>query len=123
MEGRADGLHEAGPARTQSMTTRRFNHVIFADDFFRSAANGLPYYAANRRFLRGFFDSTLGRLGLPVREMAPLEGGGRNGVARLLAWLGLPAAPAPGRPPAGRAPSHAPWSGRCPSSTHRAPAH
>jgi len=94
MEGRADGLHEAGPARTQSMTTRRFNHVIFADDFFRSAANGLPYYAANRRFLRGFFDSTLGRLGLPVREMAPLEGGGRIDVARLMARLDLPATPA-----------------------------
>jgi hypothetical protein len=76
------------------MTTRRFNHVIFADDFFRSAANGLPYHAANRRFLRGFFDSTLGRLGLPVREVAPLEGGGRIDVARLMARLDLPATPA-----------------------------
>ncbi|MDQ0073762.1 hypothetical protein J2W34_005582 [Variovorax boronicumulans] len=76
------------------MTTRRFNHVIFADDFFRSAANGLPYHAANRRFLRGFFDSALGRLGLPVREMAPLEGGGRIDVARLMARLDLSATPA-----------------------------
>jgi len=76
------------------MTTRRFNHVIFADDFFRSAANGLPYHAANRRFLRGFFDSTLGRLGLPVREVAPLEGGGRIDVARLMARLDLPCTPA-----------------------------
>src|SRR6186713_135009 len=76
------------------MTTRRFNHVIFADDFFRSAANGLAYHAANRRFLRGFFDSTLGRLGLPVREVAPLEGGGRIDVARLMARLDLPATPA-----------------------------
>ena len=76
------------------MTTRRFNHVIFADDFFRSAANGLPYHAANRRFLRGFFDSTLGRLGLPVREVAPLEGGGRIDVARLMARLDLPTTPA-----------------------------
>jgi len=76
------------------MTSRRFNHVIFADDFFRSAANGLPYHAANRRFLRGFFDSTLGRLGLPVREVAPLQGGGRIDVARLMARLDLPCTPA-----------------------------
>ena len=76
------------------MTTRRFNHVIFADDFFRSAANGLQYHVANRRFLRGFFDSTLGRLGLPVREVAPLSEGGRIDVARLMARLDLPCTPA-----------------------------
>ena len=76
------------------MTSRRFNHVIFADDFFRSAANGLPYHVANRRFLRGFFDSTLGRLGLPVREVAPLSEGGRIDVARLMARLDLPCTPA-----------------------------
>ena len=76
------------------MTTRRFNHIIFADDFFRSAANGLQYHVANRRFLRGFFDSTLGRLGLPVREAAPLSEGGRIDVARLMARLDLPCTPA-----------------------------
>jgi len=76
------------------MTTRRFNHIIFADDFFRSAANGLPYHVANRRFLRGFFDATLGRLGLPVREAAPLSDGGRIDVARLMARLNLPCTPA-----------------------------
>lgn len=72
------------------MTTRRFNHVIFADDFFRSPANGLQYHVANRRFLRGFFDSALGRLGLPMREVAPLSEGGRIDVARLMDRLELP---------------------------------
>lgn len=76
------------------MTTRRFNHVIFADDFFRSAANGLAYHAANRRFLRGFFESTLGRLGLPMLEIAPLSEGGRIDVARVMARLDLPCTPA-----------------------------
>jgi len=76
------------------MTTRRFHHVILADDFFRSAANGLTYHVANRRFLRGFFDSVLGRLGLPVREIAPLSDGGRIDVARLMARLELPCTPA-----------------------------
>jgi hypothetical protein len=76
------------------MTTRRFNHVIFADDFFRSAANGLAYHAANRRFLRGFFESTLGRLGLPMLEIAPLAEGGRIDVARVMARLDLPCTPA-----------------------------
>ncbi|QNK69926.1 hypothetical protein [Variovorax sp. PAMC26660] len=72
------------------MTTRRFHHVIFADDFFRSPANGLQYHVANRRFLRGFFDSALGRLGLPMREVAPLSEGGRIDVARLMDRLELP---------------------------------
>ena len=76
------------------MTTRRFNQVIFADDFFRSPTNGLAYHDANRRFLRGFFDSALGRLGLPVREEAPLSVGGRIDVARLMARLDLPCTPA-----------------------------
>lgn len=77
------------------MTTRRFHHVIFADDFFRSAANGLAYHAADRRFLRGFFDSALGRLGLPMRDVAPLsDGGGRIDVARLMDRLELPRTPA-----------------------------
>jgi hypothetical protein len=76
------------------MTTRRFHHVIFADDFFRSAANGLVYHAANRRFLRGFFDSALGRLGLPMRDVVPLSDGGRIDVARLMDRLELPCTPA-----------------------------
>ncbi len=76
------------------MTTSRFHHVIFADDFFRSPANGLQYHAANRRFLRGFFDTALGRLGLPVREITPLSEGGRIDVERLMARLELPCTPA-----------------------------
>ena len=71
------------------MTTRRFHHVVFADDFFRSPTNGLQYHVANRRFLRGFFDSALGRLGLPASEVAPMSEGGS----------------CPARPPAGRAPA------------------
>ncbi|HEX7865685.1 MAG TPA: hypothetical protein VF555_12115 [Variovorax sp.] len=74
--------------------TRRFHHVVFADDFFRSPANGLQYHVANRRFLRGFFDSALGRLGLPVGEIAPLSEGGRIDVARLMDRLELPCTPA-----------------------------
>jgi hypothetical protein len=76
------------------MTTRRFHHVIFADDFFRSPANGLQYHVANRRFLRAFFDAALGRLELPMREIAPLSEGGRIDVARLMARLELPCTPA-----------------------------
>jgi hypothetical protein len=76
------------------MTTRRFNQVILADDVFRSAANGLTYHDANRRFLRGFFESVLGRLGLPLREEAPLSAGGRIDVARVMAQLDLPCTPA-----------------------------
>lgn len=76
------------------MKTRRFHHVVFADDFFRSAANGLTYHVANRRFLRAFFDTALGRLGLPVQEVAPLSDGGRIDVARLMARLDLPCTPA-----------------------------
>jgi hypothetical protein len=76
------------------MTTRRFHHVVFADDFFRSPANGLQYHVANRRFLRGFFDSALGRLGLPVSEVAPMSEGGRIDVARLMDRLELPCTPA-----------------------------
>jgi hypothetical protein len=75
------------------MTTSRFHHVIFADDFFRSPANGLQYHAANRRFLRGFFDTALGRLGLPVREITPLSEGGRIDVERLMDRLELPCTP------------------------------
>jgi len=76
------------------MTTRRFHQVILADDFFRSPANGLQHHAANRRFLRGFFDTALGRLGLPVREIAPLSEGGGIDVARLMKGLELPCTPA-----------------------------
>lgn len=76
------------------MTTRRFHHVVFADDFFRSPANGLQYHVANRRFLRGFFDSALGRLGLPASEVAPMSEGGRIDVARLMDRLELPCTPA-----------------------------
>jgi len=74
--------------------TRRFHNVVFADDFFRSPANGLQYHVANRRFLRGFFDSALGRLGLPSSEAAPLSEGGRIDVARLMDRLELPCTPA-----------------------------
>ncbi len=76
------------------MTTRRLHHVVFADDFFRSPANGLQYHVANRRFLRGFFDSALGRLGLPASEVAPMSEGGRIDVARLMDRLELPCTPA-----------------------------
>ncbi|WP_240651566.1 MULTISPECIES: hypothetical protein [unclassified Variovorax] len=74
--------------------TRRFHHVVFADDFFRSPSNGLQYHVANRRFLRGFFDSALGRLGLPASEIAPMSEGGRVDVARLMDRLELPCTPA-----------------------------
>ncbi|MFM9924249.1 hypothetical protein VLK31_14745 [Variovorax sp. H27-G14] len=76
------------------MTNRRFHHVIFADDVFRSSVNGLQYHVANRRFLRAFFDTALGRLGLPLSEMAPLSEGGRIDVARLMHRLALPCTPA-----------------------------
>ncbi|MET3178534.1 UNVERIFIED_ORG: hypothetical protein ABIC43_001688 [Variovorax guangxiensis] len=76
------------------MMTRRFHNVVFADDFFRSPANGLQYHVANRRFLRGFFDSALGRLGLSASEAAPLSEGGRIDVARLMDRLDLPPTPA-----------------------------
>lgn len=76
------------------MTTRRFHHVLFADDFFRSRANGLPYHPANRRFLRAFLDAALGRLALPMREIAPLSDGGHVDVARLMDRLALPCTPA-----------------------------
>ena len=58
------------------MPARRFHQVIFADDLFRSPANGLNHFPANRRFLKGFFGSALGRLGLPMREIAPRSHGG-----------------------------------------------
>ena len=76
------------------MTTRRFRHVVFADDFFRSPVNGLQYHVANRRFLRAFFDAALGRLDLPMGEIAPLSEGGRIDVARLMDRLELPCTPA-----------------------------
>ncbi|MGJ7571418.1 hypothetical protein ACSFBX_12855 [Variovorax sp. RB2P76] len=76
------------------MITRRFHHVVFADDFFRSPVNGLQYHVANRRFLRAFFDAALGRLDLPMGEIAPLSEGGRIDVARLMHRLELPCTPA-----------------------------
>jgi len=76
------------------MPARRFHQVIFADDLFRSPANGLNHFPANRRFLKGFFGSALGRLGLPMREIAPRSHGGAIDVAHAMALLGLPATPA-----------------------------
>ncbi len=76
------------------MPARRFHQVLFVDDFFRSPDNGLHYFPANRRFLQGFFGSALGRLGLPMREIAPRSHGGTIDVARAMALLGLPATPA-----------------------------
>jgi hypothetical protein len=76
------------------MPTLRFSHVLLVDDFFRSAANGLESYVTNRRFLRGFFETALRRLGLPLREEAALSEGGRVDVARIMNRLGLPLTPA-----------------------------
>lgn len=72
------------------MTHLRFDRVIFADDFFRSSANGLYYHDTNRKFLRGLFETALHRIGLATHEEAALSGSGAIDVARLMARLGLP---------------------------------
>lgn len=76
------------------MTPLRFDHVVFADDFFRSTVNGLAYYDANRKFLRGLFETSLHRLGITVRDEAAVSDGGAVDVARLMARLQLPCTPA-----------------------------
>ncbi|QNK75155.1 hypothetical protein H7F36_08140 [Variovorax sp. PAMC28562] len=72
------------------MTPLRFDHVVFADDFFRSAVNGLAYHDANRKFLRGLFETSLQRLGITARDEAAVSHGGAVDVARLMARLRLP---------------------------------
>lgn len=76
------------------MTPLRFDHVVFADDFFRSSVNGLAYHDANRKFLRGLFETSLHRLGIAARDEAAVSDGGAVDVARLMARLGLPCTPA-----------------------------
>ncbi|CAN5894231.1 hypothetical protein BH11PSE13_BH11PSE13_35230 [soil metagenome] len=76
------------------MTPLRFDHAVFADDFFRSAVNGLAYHHANRKFLRGLFETSLHRLGIAARDEAAVSDGGAVDVARLMARLDLPCTPA-----------------------------
>jgi hypothetical protein len=72
------------------MTHPRFDRVIFADDFFRSGANGLHCHYANRKFLRALFETALHRLGLVAQEETALSESGTIDVERLMARLSLP---------------------------------
>jgi hypothetical protein len=75
------------------MASPRFDTAIFTDDFLRSDANGLHCHDANRKFLRGLFDTSLQRLGLAAHDAAARTSGGAIDVARLMARLELPCSP------------------------------
>lgn len=67
----------------------RFDEVVFMDDFFRCAANGLTSHPANRRFLRALFETSCRRLGLVMRDVFADCDGGEVPVGTLMDRLGL----------------------------------
>lgn len=89
-----DGCHEGQQklraARSRGPMKSRYRQVIFMDDFFRSADNGLIAHPANRRFLRGLFESAASRLGMACSEEFASSDGGRIDVAAAMAALSLP---------------------------------
>lgn len=68
----------------------RFQQVVFMDDFFRSADNGLQSHPSNRQYLRKLFESAVVRLGMHCREAYARSDGGTIDVAAVMAALGLP---------------------------------
>ena len=72
------------------MGVMRFDEIVFADDFFRSAANALQSHPSNRRFLHRALSIPAARLGIRCREIAALSDGGDLDVAAMMSELSLP---------------------------------
>ncbi|WP_186230644.1 hypothetical protein [Burkholderia gladioli] len=64
--------------------------LVFIDDFFRVAENGLPPSPENRKFLRAFFGTGASRLGWRVRELSVQSQRGSICVPKIMESLGLP---------------------------------
>ncbi|WP_205194216.1 hypothetical protein [Burkholderia sp. Ap-962] len=65
--------------------------LVFIDDFFRVAENGLPPSPENRKFLRAFFGTGASRLGWRVRELSAQSQRGSICVPNIMESLALPA--------------------------------
>ncbi|WP_186170011.1 hypothetical protein [Burkholderia gladioli] len=63
--------------------------LVFIDDFFRVAENGLPPSPENRKFLRAFFGTGASRLGWRVRELSVQSQRGSICVPKIMESLGL----------------------------------